>query len=180
MLYLIILDFFWSAAALWVDIPKLPGAPVWAWPFIVVCPIYPFLLAWVWIAIIKKRDPNPYLLSFATIPSAVFGPLAILFYGAFLEIGGLHWQDFGQIFWVAFYSIQGWYLLSTKKLKILPILAVVLYLAVKFLVDYRFKTFGYFTFDGISDSFFTFLFLWALGSTAVVAAIAFWKVARQS
>lgn len=143
MLFLIFLDFFWSGGALWVDIPKLPGIPIWAWPFVVICPIYPFLLALVWLKIYRKQKPNQYLLAFAAIPSAIFGVLALVYYPTLMATNGFTWQDFGQIFWVLFYSIQGWYLLIKFKIARWPTLLVSLCLMIKFILDYKFLTFGY-------------------------------------
>lgn len=168
MLYLIFLDLFWSLAALIIDLPKLPEIPVWAWPFAVVCPIYPFLLFLVWRAIYKGREPNPYLLAFAVIGSAVFGLLALLFYPAVMTKIGFDWRSFGQIFWVLFYSLQGWYLLFKKRLLLGPAATVGGFLLVKFYLDYRFETFGYLGVEDLPAGSIFYLFVLAVALSFVL------------
>ena len=151
MIFLIITDLFWSGAALIVDLPKLADIPPWAWPVVMICPIYPLLLAIVWFQIIYRKRSNQYLLAFAAIPSAVFGVLALVFYP--LKLSALGWDSnaFGQIFWVLVYSIQGWYLLFRYKTGFRPAALAILYLFVKFTLDYKFNTFGYLDFAGLSN-----------------------------
>ena len=142
MVYLIILDIFWFSAALWVDFPKLITIPIWAWAFVIICPIYPLLLAIVWGQKYKDKKPNNYILSFAAIPSALFGILALIYYPLIMHTTGFNWNVFGQIFWVAFYSAQGWYLLFREKFRIMSVIIVLIYLFTKFTIDYLTKTFG--------------------------------------
>jgi len=172
MVYLIFLDLFWSAAALAVDLPKLPSVPVWAWLFAVVCPIYPFLLFWVWRALYKGREPNPYLLAFAAIASAVFGPLALFFYPAVMTKIGFDWRSLGQIFWVLFYSLQGWYLLFKKRILLAPAAAAAGYLLIKFYLDYRFGTFGYLGVEDLPGGVLFYLFALAVTLSLVLCLTA--------
>ena len=151
LISLIILDVFWSIAAFYVDWHKFSTISAWAWVFAFVCPIYPLLLAIVWFQIIYRKRSNQYLLAFAAIPSAVFGVLALVFYP--LKLSALGWDSnaFGQIFWVLVYSIQGWYLLFRYKTGFRPAALAILYLFVKFTLDYKFNTFGYLDFAGLSN-----------------------------
>ena len=152
MLIIILLDLFWSIAAFWVDWPKLFEIPLWAIPFAIICPIYPLLLAVVWFQIRRNGKPNSYLLAFAVIPSAVFGVLSIIFYPSLMIARGFAWNDIGQIFWVLFYSIQGWYLVLKNKISLLPALLVLLYLIIKFSLDYKFLTFGYLEAESLNST----------------------------
>jgi hypothetical protein len=169
MPFLIFLDFFWSGAALWVDMPKLPGIPIWAWPAVVICPIYPILLALVWLKIYRKQKPNQYLLAYASIPSAIFGILALVYYPLLMAQSGFDWRNFGQIFWVLFYSGQGWWLILKYKFRKLPILGVCGYLTVKFILDYKFLTFGYLEVGDIAAENRVLLFSLALFLLAVLS-----------
>lgn len=151
MLYLIILDFIWSAVAFSVDFPKFFQIPFWAVPFVVICPIYPLLLGVVWLKKYKKTQVNPYLLAFAAIPSAVFGILAIVFYPALMINRGFQWNDLGQIFWVWFYSAQGWNLIKREKFYFWAVVVALVYLLVKFVLDYNFLTFGYLEVESLTQ-----------------------------
>lgn len=140
---LIIMDFLWAFLAITVDLPKLLHIPFYLWPLVAICPIYPFLLALVFLGFLRKQRVGSYLLLFAAFPSAVFGVLAIIYYPCKMFYGGFNWIDFGQIFWVLFYSVQGWYLLINKKLSLISLITVFCFLCVKFAVDYKYLTFGY-------------------------------------
>lgn len=171
MILLIIADFLWSLAALWVDIPKLATIPGWAWIFAMICPIYPFLLAFVWLRILQKKPVNSYLLAFAAIPSAIFGLLAIAFYPSVMIYHGFNWQDFGQIFWVLFYSIQGWYLIFRYKFLSSAALLAAAYLVIKFALDFKYKTFGYLGVEDLPYWVFRFLSITALSMSVVLGII---------
>ncbi|MDH4358416.1 MAG: hypothetical protein OEV37_00495 [Candidatus Berkelbacteria bacterium] len=150
MFFLILLDLFWAGAALWVDIPKLMQIPVWSWLLVVICPIYPFLLALIWIQIKSGKQANSYLLAFGAIGSAVFGPLALIFYPALIVERGWGWNEFGQIFWVSFYSTQGWYLIAKRKFELIPVLVAGVYFLIKIFFDYKTKTMSYLDFADLS------------------------------
>ncbi|MCX6810059.1 MAG: hypothetical protein NTZ65_04960 [Candidatus Berkelbacteria bacterium] len=149
MLFLIFLDFIWSVSAFIYDWSKFATIPWFVLPFVVICPIYPLLLAIVWIKIFKKKNPNQYLFTFATIPSMIFGLLALIYYPVAMFYQGFSLNAFGQIFWVLFYSIQAWYLFFKYKTSTLPIILVLFYLSIKFFIDYKYLTFGYLDFSNI-------------------------------
>lgn len=158
MLYLIILDFIWSALAMLVDFPKLAHIPFYLWPIILICPIYPILLACVLISTQRKRKPNQFLLAFASIPSAILGVLALIYYPAWMYFGGFNFNDLGQILWVAFYSVQGWYFLLKQEIKTVPVITVCLYFSIKLIIDYKYQTFGYLDIGVLSHQAQTVLF----------------------
>lgn len=165
-------DLFWSAAAWLVDYSKLANIPLWGWPFALLCPIYPFLLALVWLMLLKQDKVNPYLLAFASIPAAVLGILALFYYPSKMYFQGFSLRDFGQIFWVLFYSLQGWYLLVSRKIKIIPVLVTILFFGGLLVTDFIFKTFGYLSFDAFSVHSLYFLLGLGILSTVIVAMIA--------
>lgn len=147
---------------MWVDYPKLLTIPTWAWVFVTICPIYPLLLAIVWRQKYGGKKPNNYILSFAAIPSALFGVLALIYYPLIMRTIGFNWNDFGQIFWVLFYSAQGWYLLRNEKFRTLPVIIVLLYLFAKFTVDFLTKTFGYLEVGRLSQQLLLTIFIVAM------------------
>jgi len=140
---LIISDLFWSLAAFWVDFPKFINIPFYLWLVVPICPIYPALLLVVWFAKLKKLKPNRFLLAFAAFPSAILGPLAVVYYASQIYYNGFSLNDFGQIFWVLFYSVQGWYLVFREKITYWPLLCVSVYLLAKFWIDFKYSSFGY-------------------------------------
>jgi len=175
VLIIILLDLFWSIAAFWVDWPKLFEIPTWALLFAVICPVYPLLLAIVWFQIKKYGQPNPYFLAFAAIPSAVFGILAVVFYPTLMFSRGFSWNDLGQIFWVLFYSTQGWYLVFKNRFRLMPVLLVLLYLLAKFSLDLKFLTFGYLEAESLNKPALLAVFVIAIIASLLVAAFGLLK-----
>lgn len=168
-LYILVgLDLLWSVLAFNHDWPKFAIVPAWAWVFAFICPIYPLLLAVVWAQIINKKHPNDYLLAFAVGPSMIFGVLALLFYPLAMAYQGFDWNGLGQIFWVAFYSIQGWYLFYKIGVSKAAFAFAGVFLATALSLDYRFKGFGYFNLDQIADLAIKILFIIALLLLALV------------
>lgn len=149
MIYLIFLDLFWSVSAFVWDWPKMAQINFLVWPFVLICPIYPLLLAFVWFQLYRKSRPNQLLLAFAVIPPVVFGILAVFYYPLAMIYQGFNWNAFGQIFWVLFYALQGWYLFSKYKIARSAMIAVSTYLIVKLILDYKYLTFGYLDFEDI-------------------------------
>ena len=149
MLYLIYADLFWSVAAFVWDWPKMAQIHFYVWPFALICPIYPLLLAIIWFQLYRKKSPNQFLLAFATIPSIVFGILAIVYYPTAMYYQGFSWNGLGQIFWVIFYAAQGAYLFSKYQLAKWPLALASAYLIVKLCLDYKYLTFGYLDFTNI-------------------------------
>lgn len=99
-----------AVAALVYDIPAISHIPWYAVPFVVVCPIYPFLIALT----LASNRPHPLLQSFATIPASVYGGLALCFYPLHMALSGLSWYGIGQMLWVLLYASQALFLLPRK------------------------------------------------------------------
>lgn len=163
MIYiLLVLDLFWSLSAFWVDFPKFADIPFYLWFIVPICPIYPALLLVVWFMKAKKLKPNRFLLAFAILPSAVLGPLASFYYASQIYYNGFSLNDFGQIFWVLFYSAQGWYLVFRERFTFWPILSACVYLVVKFSIDFRYDSFGYLQIEKLPELIQVYLFLLSL------------------
>jgi len=156
------LDFIWSALALLYDAEKLTTINWYLWPIVLTCPLFPFLLAIVFYKIIKGKAVNQYLLVFASIPSAVFGILALVFYPMLMLNEGFNIWGLGQILWVLFYSVQGWYLIIRYKIGRTVLLIVDIYLLVKLTLDYYYLSFGYLDLDKLSNNQLAQLFATAL------------------
>jgi hypothetical protein len=77
------------------------------------------------------------------MPSAVLGPMAIVYYPLKMMNNGFNMVDFGQIFWVLFYSLQGWFLFREKIPNKMPIIFVTVFLTVKFTIDLVYLSFDY-------------------------------------
>lgn len=165
ILILIILNLFWSVAAFYVDFPKFTDIPFYLWLVVPICPIYPALFAVVWFLKLKELKINRFVLAFASLPSAVLGPLAVLFYTSQIYYNGFSINDFGQIFWVLFYSLQGWVFIIRRKLDHWPALVVCLYLLVKFWIDFRYNSFGYLQLEKLPESVRLLLVLFASALT---------------
>lgn len=173
------LDLIWSILALAYDLSKLGEIYWYLWPLVLICPVFPFLLALVFIKITRKKPINQFLIAFAAIPSAVFGLLAVLFYPMLMYNLGFDILGLGQILWVLFYGLQGWYLIFTKRIKLSAVVIVNLYLLVKMTLDYKFLSFGYLDLNLLSGSQLTALFLAGILGLAVIDFIILLKSKRS-
>jgi len=151
IVFLILINIVWAVAALIYDIPAIAKVPIYFWPFIVICPAYPTLLAITWWQIYKNKKPNNYLLAFAAIPSAAYLIGALIFYPTTMILSGFSWLDFGQIFRVAVYGLQGAYLLKKYPIKKSPLILVTVFLIISFIIQYSTKTYNYINLSVLSD-----------------------------
>lgn len=170
---LILLNVVWALSALVYDWQAMRQIPVLLWPFIVICPIYPALLAIVWNRERIKKPQNSFLLAFAVFPSIIYLLASLLYYPAWMATNGFDWAAFGQIFWVLFYGAQAIYLYNKIKMPLLPRLSVAVFLATSFVVQYRSNTYGYLDFISINRSF-------LLMGYAAMAAVLLLLVLRQT
>ena len=176
LIALVFLDLFWSVAALTVDVPKLLQLHIWLWPIVLICPVYPLLLAILWYCYIKKKTPNQYVAAFAIIGSAIFGVLALLFYPAVMYYQGFNLRDFGQIFWVLFYGAQGWYLIRKTALLPSAVLVASAYLIIKFSLDIKYATFGYLAAQDVAPKALLVIYVIAIG---LIVFLAYQKLVRK-
>jgi hypothetical protein len=149
IIFLIILDFFWSGAAWVYDADKLITIPLHLWLFVAVCPVYPLLLALLLLQLYLKKPLNQFLLAFAVIPSIVFGFSALLFYPIAMIYQGFSWNAVGQIFWVWAYAGQGVWLFTKYKINKLPFLLSSLFIGFILFFEFITGSFGYFDFAKI-------------------------------
>jgi len=175
LVLLILLDFFWSAAAWIYDAPKLANIPPYFWPFVAVCPIYPLLIALNLLQLYRKKEPNQFLLGFGAIGGALYGALAILYYPLAMAYQGFLLNALGQIFWVLFYALQGFWLFLNYQIKREVYIFVGAVLVLKLIIiDYFYKSFGYFDFTEISSNL-----LIGLLSLAVISLGVFYKIRKS-
>ena len=139
----IILNLVWAGSALVYDWPAMTRIPVYWWPFVVICPYYPFLLALVWRQIYCEHKLNRFLLAFAAAPSVIYFLAALMYYPTWMIKNNFDWLAIGQIFWVAFYGLQGWFLLKSQSVSPSAVGLACVFLLLSFAIQYRYDTFGY-------------------------------------
>jgi len=147
---IVIIDVVWSAAAIIHDLDMFGTIPVYFWPFVVICPLYPLLLSLVWAKSISS-SPNNYLLAFAALPSTIYLFAALIYYPTWMMQNEFDWLTFGAIFWVLAYGVQGFYLLWRFRLKLLPAILACVFLFASFIIQFLNKTFGTQDFTNFSD-----------------------------
>ena len=148
-LIIVVIDLVWTGSALVYDWPALGHIPFYAWPFIIICPVYPFLLALVWRQYYRRRKPNQFLLAFAALPSATYFVAALIYYPTWMAANGFDWLAFGQIFWVAFYGLQGFWLLRHQTINVNALNLAAAFLLISFVAQYLSQTYGYLDLAGI-------------------------------
>lgn len=164
MPYLALLDLVWSLAAFLYDFPAIREIPPWALPFVVICPIYPLLLASVWLSFWRRFRLPSFVIALATLPSATYGLLSLLYYPLLMQQTGFTWNALLQIPWVLLYGIQGLYLLKTRAIRyIWACLSANLFLIASFLIQYQHKAFDYLDFASLTPTSLHFLLLIAIG-----------------
>jgi len=142
---LIAVDVIWMVSALIYDYSELIVRPFYLWPIIIICPLYPALLAYIWYKVDAGKKINRYLYALGTIGATYFGISALLFYPLAMAQEGFTWLSVGAIFWVAFYGAQGAYLFWSQKnrLYLAPAVVTITYLIIKLYFDWRYYSFGY-------------------------------------
>ncbi len=113
---LVVLNVAMGLIALTYDWQALQAIPPLLLPVIVICPIYPFLLAVIWVHRLRKRVTPSWIVALAVIPAATYGVLAPLFYITHSYVTVFSWNDMGQIVWVWIYAAQAIYLIFTTKI----------------------------------------------------------------
>lgn len=176
MIYLILADLFWSVCALIYDWPKLLNIPATAMIFTIICPLYPLILALYWI-FERKKWPSSLLLVFGAIPSAILIILALIYYPTQMIYNGFNLLGLGQIFWVAFYGLQGWYLIFTKKFSSTYVLLTGIFLVIKFTTDYAYKDFGYLGMETLPQNILLTIYLFSL---FLVLSVCLFLIFRQT
>ena len=148
---IIIFNLIWSVSALLYDGKVILQIPFYFWPFLIICPIFPFILAIVWYQIYDKNKPNYWLLSLGGIASVTYFLAALIYYPTWMFQNGFDLLAFGQILWVAAYGIQGLYLIIQYDTKKIAVLLTTLFLMLSFVVQWKTETIGYLDFTNISS-----------------------------
>lgn len=161
MIYLILADLFWSVCAFVYDWPKLLSIPAAAMIFTIICPLYPLILALYWF-FERKKWPNSIFLAFGAIPSAILIILALIYYPTQMIYNGFDLLGLGQIFWVAFYGLQGWFLILNRKISNMYILLTGIFLIIKLTIDYIYKDFGYLGMETLPQNILLIIYLFSL------------------
>lgn len=73
----------------------------------------------------------------------LFGILAVLFYPILMTRVGFSWSNLGQIFWVLFYGIQGFFALKLFPITRLSKIIALFYFTFKLILDFKYNSFGY-------------------------------------
>lgn len=148
---IIILDLAWAAMAAIYDWEIFCQIPIYLWPFLVICPVFPALLSLVWLQILEGK-PNNFLFAFSSISSVVYLFAAILYYPMWMVLNGFDWMTFGAIFWVMVYGAQGIYLLLRYSVKKSALFIVGLFLILSLLIQCWTRTAGSQDFTNFSSA----------------------------
>ncbi len=135
----------WAGLALIYDYSEIFVRPFYLWPIIIICPLYPALLAYVWWKVSAGKETNQYIFALGVIGATYFGLSALIFYPLAMREEGFTWLAAGAIFWVVFYGAQGAYLLKLQKnrLYMAPATLTLIYLLLKLYLDWQYYSFNY-------------------------------------
>lgn len=160
ILYLIILDLAWGIAAWIYDLPDLIHYPFYIWPLRAICPLYPFLIAFIWWRFYKNKKQINLIYTWGVLGGAMYGLASLIFYPTMMAVEGFDLLGLGSIFWILFYGVQGWYLITRPLVKISPfsLTAVLVLLFAKNFLDWKFATFGYLITEPVSPKITAMLF----------------------
>ncbi len=147
---LVVLNVTMSLVALTVDWQAIQAVPAALIPFIVICPIYPFLLALIWMHKLHRRT-IPLFLQAALLPTATYGVLAPLYYVTHSFVTVFSWNDMGQIGWVLLYAGQAMYLLLTTKMSRAALFWGGCFSAVSLCLQFVTKSYGYLAINDLSQ-----------------------------
>jgi len=159
IILIIFLDLVWSIMAVVYDREIFSQIPIYLWPFLSICPVFPTLLSVAWLQTLRDK-PNTFLLAFSALPSLVYLFAAIIYYPTWMILNGFDWMTFGAIFWVLAYGVQGVYLLSRYRIKRLAVLVVGAFLVFSLALQCSTQTYGAQDFANFSpDLYFSLYFI---------------------
>lgn len=141
--FLVFINLIWAISAVIYDYDKIISLPFYYWPFILICPAYPLLLAAYWILEIRKKQSQP-LLAFVSVPSLVYLFATVIYYPTWMILNGFDILAFGQIFWVAVYGLQGLFLIISNRIKPVYLALVSIFLLISFYIQFLTGSFGFF------------------------------------
>jgi|GEM_PF-2447288 len=140
---IVVLDLIIGTTALVYDWGTIVSLPIWLLPVIIICPLYPFLLAGVWWRLQNHRG-STWLYAGAVIPSAMYGVLALIFYPMVMVATQFSWTNLLAEIWVWLYASQSWYLLKKyPPVKLFPIIVASIFILAAFLFQLQTNSYGY-------------------------------------
>ncbi len=176
--FLIALDIAMSITALTVDLHDFIETPWYLWLWVPVCSIYPLLLALNYGYFLRRGRFPSFLLAFTVFGVIGYGVIAPVFYALYMRENGFAWYEFGNIFWVWLYAIQGVLLwpavreiFMTKKLHVLQLFGIFGYFLLKDLLDRYSVTWSYVRFGVLSVNLMDAMVLVLLGVHLVLLAM---------
>ena len=140
-----------SLLSLRYDAPILPTIPYWAWAFVIICPLYPLVLALFYYGELTQKR-NDILTAIAVLSAATYGLAALAYYPLHMYATFYNWLDTGNIFWVWLYATQGWWLI--RKLPRPHPLALTIatgFILCAFTIQFRTLSFGYLDYASLSN-----------------------------
>lgn len=139
---LIAVDLIMAVTSNIVDLPWLMSVEWYLMPFAPICALYPLTLAiWFTLYLTKKKIPN-WFTTFIFIGIISYGPMAYIYYPAYMAEFGMHWRLFGNMIWVTAYALQAFIIADQlKPLKIVQYLPIFTYF---FFKDYSDRYLGSF------------------------------------
>ena len=163
LIFLIVLDLFMTASAIFVDWSDFFSVPWYLIPFVSICPLYPLLLAIVFWKFRRKGSFSQPLLHFTLMGIIGYGIMAYIFYPTFFVTRGFGWYELGNIFWVTIYASQALLLIPyVKKIAFSWYIPFFSYFIVKDILDRFGGTFSYQRFEVFSTATSNFLFIMIL------------------
>ncbi|OQB06322.1 MAG: hypothetical protein BWY19_00313 [bacterium ADurb.Bin212] len=147
----ILLNLIWSAIAFFVDYKVIGNIPFYFWPFTIICPLFPFLLFILWLREHFRKNTRDLWLSLFSIPPIAYFFGSLIYYPYWMLQNGFNLYAFGQIFWVAFYGIQGIWFSIKRKNDLKYDLVAISYIVISFIIQYFGETYGYFDTSNISN-----------------------------
>lgn len=141
-----------SLISLNYDASILATIPLWAWPLVAVCPLFPLLLAFFWLRLARKKHVPHFLASFAILPAAVYGLGTLLYYPLLMHQTYVNVQDIGQIFWVWLYASQAWYLLRRWPISMWHACLALIFLIGSFCFQLATLSYGYLEYASLTPN----------------------------
>jgi hypothetical protein len=167
-LIFMLLNLCWSAIALFVDLEVIGNIPFYLWPFTIICPLFPFLLFWLWLKIYSRKKIGGLCLSLFSLPPIAYFFGSLIYYPYWMTQNGFNIYAFGQIFWVAFYGIQGFWFIFKYKNEIKNDILAMSYIVISFMIQYSGRTFGYLDITNIDDQVMANMYILVVITTVLI------------
>lgn len=164
LVFLALLGFAMSIGSMTIDWQDFAETPWFLWPFVPICPLYPFLLGVLYAWRARKGKWPVRLMLFTLLGITSYGVIAIVFYPLYMLENGFAWYELGNVFWVMIYSLQAVWLWKEfgrdgghwrpgrlSKVSTCLIAAYAVYFFAKDILDRYSVTFSYVRYNILSD-----------------------------